>query len=200
MKSYKYVIMILLLLLNVAVEATVVTLETGEQAQTEDGQEFSFNSSLDEFFMNNEVPLSNGDNGTLIIRARGDYILDNVDFENLIIEIDGKTFGPYGAPGSELKKSYDPFDDNEWMMDSIVVSGALLEDWTIDGEIVMVVTLSDGVNIDLPAHDHKPGYVFEPYIDVTLVYSPVPIPLSIWLFATGIFSLFGVRRLTAKSA
>jgi len=200
MKSYKYVIMILLLLLNVAVEATVVTLETGEQAQTEDGQEFSFNSSLDEFFMNNEVPLSNGDNGTLIIRARGDYILDNVDFENLIIEIDGKTFGPYGAPGSELKKSYDPFDDNEWMMDSIVVSGALLEDWTIDGEIVMVVTLSDGVNIDLPAHDPKPGYVFEPYIDVTLVYSPVPIPLSIWLFATGIFSLFGVRRLTAKSA
>ena len=198
MKSYKYLIMILLLLLNVTAEATVVTLATGEKTQTEDGQKFSFDSSLDEFFQNNEVPLSNGDNGTLIIRARGDYKLNSIAFENIVIKIDGYTFDPYGATDnatdSNLIESFHQADDNEWT-ETIDVSGALLEDWTIDGEIVMVVTLSDGVNINLAAQEP-----LKQYIDVTLKYSPVPIPLSIWLFATGIFSLFGMRRLTTKSA
>jgi len=193
MKNYKYLIMILLLLLNVAVEATVVELK-GTKAQTSKGEEFIFN------FFQDEVLPSDGSDGVLIIQARGDYKLGSSisRFENIEIKIDGfdslqKEFGPYGATNSNLLTSFEENDDNEWR-DSSSVSGLDLISWTSDRQIQILVHLSDGVNIGLGAQDSSAAYV-----DVTLQYSAVPIPLSIWLFATGIFSLFGMRRFTAKS-
>jgi len=193
MKNYKYLIMILLLLLNVAVEATVVSLDTGKQPQTQDGQVFNFN------FMQDEVLLSDGTGGILFFQVRGDYSHPFPQFENLKIEIDGEAFGPYGpsTTGAFILEEFND-EDTEWGL-STLVTASLIDTWTSDGVIDMVVTLSSAVEINLAAQLPKQGYLFEPYIDVTLTYSAVPLPLSIWFFATGIFSLYGMRRLTAKS-
>ncbi len=190
MKKYKYLILIVLLLLNAAVEATVVNLATGKQPQTQDGQVFNFNFS--------NVLLSDGTGGVLSFKARGDYSLDFSRFENITIEIDGEAFGPYGSSASNLIESFND-EDNEWGL-STSVPASLIDAWTSDGLIDMVVTLSRSVEINLAAQLPKSGYLFEPYIDVVLSYTTaVPLPLSIWFFATGVISLFGIRRVTAKT-
>lgn len=177
--------MILLLLFSFLANATVVNLTRGEQKQTVDAQTFTFN------FDSSEVPISDGNDGLLFFNARGDYSLDKTN-ENITITIDGIPLGPYSASDGNLIHSYNE-EDNEWEM-STAIPGSFISLWTEDQQIEMIVSLSSDVNIGLAAHEPKDDYNFDPYVDVTLQYTVVPIPMSLWLFASSFISLLVVRR------
>ena len=187
MKNYKYLIMALLLIVNLSVQAATVELTTGKNSQTVDGQVFSFD------FAN--TPISDGVDGELFFTARGDYSLGFTN-ENITITLDSISLGSYSFNNSSLITFYNQ-EDNEWGM-SMAVPGGFLQPLTEDGNLNMIVTLSSDVNLGL---SEQQGYLFDPYIDVTLRYTtaaPIPVPLSIWLLASGLLSLIGVRRMNLK--
>jgi len=196
MKNLKYLIMVLLLTLNVAAEATVVTLTTGEQIQTEpvpSDPSIAFFSYEIDF---TGIPKSDGNDGTLFFTARGDYT-SGVTSENISISINGSSLGPFSAIGEGSGKNVITafnVEDNEWGK-SVAVMGSFLDLWTVDGKINMLVSLSEEVRVGLAEHQAKDGYLFEPYIDVTLQYTTaVPVPMGLWLFASGLIPLLVVRR------
>jgi hypothetical protein len=170
---------------NVDVTGNLVSLSTGKHEQTLTGQVFTF--------LFEGLPESDGIDGELLVQARGDYSIGHVADENLRVSIDSFNTGQYGATQSNLIQPSFNFEDNEWSASS-AVPGALLSFVTADGEISLVVTLNREVEIGLAAHQTTADYVFDPYVDVTLSYTVVPIPMGIALFATALFSLVTVRR------
>jgi len=191
MKKHNYLIMFFLLVFNVTVSASLVTIDaagkvtlaTEKNSQTMDGQVFSFN-----FF---GVPQSDDKDGLLSFKVRGDYS-QGFSNENIIITIDEVPFGPYSVSSSNLIQSFNE-EDNEWEM-SVDINNFFISMWTADKNVNMLVTLSPDVNLDLAEHGDATGYIFDPYIDVTLQYTVVPVPMSVWLFASGLISLMVMRR------
>jgi len=191
MKKHNYLIMFFLLVFNVTVSASLVTIDaagkvtlaTEKNSQTMDGQAFYFN-----FF---GVPQSDDKDGLLSFKVRGDYS-QGFSNENIIITIDEVPFGPYSVSSSNLIQSFNE-EDNEWEM-SVDINNFFISMWTADKNVNMLVTLSPDVNLDLAEHGDATGYIFDPYIDVTLQYTVVPVPMSVWLFASGLISLMVMRR------
>jgi len=192
MKKYKYLIMFFLLVFNATASASLVNIDgagnvilaTEKNSQTVDGQEFSF-----EFI---GIPKSDGNDGLLSFKVRGDYS-QGFSNENINIAIDGIPLGPYSASSSNLIQSFNK-EDNEWEM-SVDVLGGFISSWTFNEHIEMIVTLSPDVNLGLAVHVPTNDYVFDPYIDVTLEYTAVvPVPMGIWLFVSGLIPLMVMRR------
>jgi len=192
MKKYKYLIMFFLLAFNMTASASLVTIDgagkvtlaTEKNSQTLNGQTFSFD------FIG--IPQSDGNDGLLSFKVRGDYS-QSFSNENINIAIDGMPLGPYSVSSSNLIQSFNE-EDNEWEM-SVDVLGGFISSWTFDEHIEMIVTLSPDVNLGLAVHTATNGYIFDPYIDVTLKYTTVvPVPMGLWLFVSGLIPLMVMRR------
>jgi len=199
MKKYKYLIMLFLLVFNATVSATLVTIDgvgkvtlaTEKHSQTVDGQYFSF-----DFF---GVPKSDEKHGLLSFKVRGDY---TQGFSNENISIDfineplffppNNSFSPgtYSVSSSNLIREFN-VEDNEWGV-TVDINNYFISRLTDDNNIYMRVILSPDVNLGLAGHVST----FDPYIDVTLQYTTavVPVPMSLWFFASGIIPLLVMRR------
>jgi len=193
MKKYKYLIMFFLLVFNATVSASFVTIDgagkvtlaTEKNSQTADGQAFSFD------FLG--IPQSDDKDGLLSFQVRGDYS-QGFSNENISIAINGMPLGPYSVSDSNLIQRFND-EDNEWKM-TVDINNFFISTWTANKNINMLVTLSDDVNLGLAEHQPAIGYIFDPYIDVTLEYTTavVPIPMSLWFFASGLIPLMVMRR------
>lgn len=189
MKNYKVLIITLLLQVSISVaDAALVQLPTGKLAQTVSGQTFNFDF--------NGVPLSDGTDGELILRARGDYTPAIAGFDESIgLNIDGASLGSLRMDdaNSNVLNNFGP-NDNEWEQ-TVLLPGFFLENfWTSDGVINLVINLGSDVSLDFnPA---------EAYVDVTLKYSTdavVPEPPVFFLLLTGLLLLLGKNRKSTQT-
>lgn len=168
---------------DVNITGNNVTLSTGRVDQTEASQVFTF--------LFDDIPLSDGLDGSLIVGARGDYSLGFETTENIGIQIDGFSVGNFGATTDSLIQKFNS-DYTEWQT-SDQLNGLFLTTvpfgWTADGKIELVVSLNSSVDLDLVNGGNAP------YFEVIVNYTTaVPIPMGIVLFTTALFSLVSVRR------
>jgi len=204
MKKYKYLIMFFLLVFNATVSASFVTIDgagkvtlaTEKHSQIEkNGQVFSFD------FLG--VPQSDEKHGLLSFKVRGDYT-QGFSNENISISFinepkfpsTGNTasFGPYSVSDSNLIRGFN-VEDNEWGV-TVDINNFFISRLTEDNNIYMRVNISPDVELGLAGHEPGTDYIFDPYIDVTLQYTTavVPVPMSLWFFASGIIPLMVMRR------
>lgn len=163
--------------------AALFTSDTFRQNQTSTGQSF-------EFTINN-APLAALLDGSLFIRARGDYSEDS-NIENMVVKVD-ETIG-FASPwdGGSVITSYDP-DVVEWSQE-FVLNGADLVRWTSDQKIIITLALSEFVNHDLRANGQTA--LHPPYVEAYLTYNtaPVPLPATSLLFLSGLVGMLGYGR------
>lgn len=184
MKKMKILVFVFLLQLSLVTEAALVNISTGWVQQTAAGQLFTFDFS--------GLPLSDGADGELILRARGDYSTTVTGFdESISLAIDGFDLGNHRMDDSNstILNSFGN-NDNEW--EKTIAVGAFFLDtlWLPDGTINLVVDLGNDVSLDFTNSALA-------YIDVTLRYT-VPAPPVIFLFVIAFLLLLGVRQMNAK--
>lgn len=182
MKKFKIALLVLFLQLNITAEAALITLATGQVAQTTARQSFSFDF--------NELPSSDGTGGILILKARGDYTANIVD-EFINLKVDQSELGSYNLSNASASINHGP-NDNEWTK-ILDVGDFFLTRWLSDGNINLWVNLGAAVSLDF-----NPAAA---YVDVTLTYNTltaVPIPPAMYLFATGLLLLLGMRQMNTQ--
>jgi hypothetical protein len=164
--------------------AALFTSETFHQDQTSTGQFFTFTI--------NDAPLAALLDGSLFVRARGDYSEDS-NIENMVVNVDGALQGNASPwDGGSVITSYDP-DVVEWSQE-FVLNGADLLSWTDDQKIVITLALSAFVEHDLYANGQTA--LHPPYVEAYLTYetSAVPLPSATWLFLSGLIGVLGYGR------
>ncbi|OQW71615.1 MAG: hypothetical protein BVN35_15905 [Proteobacteria bacterium ST_bin11] len=180
--------LVVLLLTATSLQASAArytyTSQVFRQNQTSDGQLFDF--------IINNAPLADLVDGSLYIRARGDFSEDS-NIENMVVNIDDATQGNASPwDGGSIVESYH-FDVVEWSQE-FVLSGSDLVSWTNDQKIVITLDLSEDVEYNLFADGFTKLY--PPFVEATLVYetSVIPLPTATWLFLSGLIGILGYGR------
>ena len=144
---------------------------TGSAPQTSAGEDFNFNFS--------PVAQSNGTDGILTIRARGDYSLNFPAFESLSWNIDGIVSQTQVAPTAGNVIAEFNFDDILWE-----------ENFTIGGFDLLNITADSVVSLGIDLLPDVNRSFTNAFVQVTLEYesepASVPEPVSIMgLLAVG---------------
>ncbi len=185
MRSRLFIALAALLLAATGARANSVSFTSEQFQQTADGQHFEFKI--------NNAPLADLADGTLKIRARGDYS-ENSDLEYIAFTIDGVSYPDNASPylGGIISTSHHP-DVVEWSQE-FLLDGADLVTWTSDNKIVIWLNLSSDVDYNLYADGFTA--LVPPFVEATLTYTTpaVPLPAAAGLFAGGLLGVFGTGR------
>lgn len=161
------------LLVAVVGDASAVTLSAGAP-QTEDGQNFDFRFD--------SILLSDGTDGTLTIRARGDYQPGNPT-EFLTWDLDWLGIGTQAGPlrGNAQVIQNNSVNDVEWIQ-SFTIQGSDLIAATSDGTLSILLDLYLDEETLLGVNH----YADTEFVRVSLDYgAPIPEPSSAVLFVAG---------------
>lgn len=142
--------------------------------------------------------------GVFTISATGDYTIDAANESVNAVVLDSYVPGDdyylydwdarpqtgYGT-ATELGAEGGDISWVRWTR-SFDISGDDIVNWTQDGRVVIRLTLSDGVDLDL--FNSGLSDQFPPSLQATLTYSvaAVPLPAATWLFTTGLLGVLGV--------
>ncbi|MDT4330563.1 hypothetical protein ACQE3E_00750 [Methylomonas sp. MED-D] len=142
--------------------------------------------------------------GVFTISATGDYTIDAANESVNAVVLDSYVPGddyylydwdarPQTGFGTATELGAEGGDISwvRWTR-SFDISGDDIVNWTQDGRVVIRLTLSDGVDLDL--FNSGLSDQFPPSLQATLTYSvaAVPLPAATWLFTTGLLGVLGV--------
>ncbi|MBD9359816.1 VPLPA-CTERM sorting domain-containing protein [Methylomonas fluvii] len=186
-RIFKSMLAVFLASASLEAGAAIFTSQVFLKAQESDGELFRFTVE--------NAPFAAMVDGTLLIRARGDYSENSS--ENIEVTVDEAPLGLVSpSDGGNIITSYHE-DHVEWEQ-VLVLNAADLVNWTSDHKIVIGLNLSSDVEYNLAAGSSTLVDADKRlrFVEATLVYetSAVPLPAAVWVFLSGLIGMVGYGR------